>query len=445
MRQAFSFFLMVMCFFIAGQQCQARADVHVPSVIGDNMVVQQGRKVRIWGTADPGEPVTVSIDAAPFSKRGSSGERTTADSKGSWQVLIGPLAAGGPFELTVAGKNTLTFKNILVGEVWICSGQSNMEFPLAGSDGAAQAIAQANYPEIRLFTVQRNTSREPLDDVKGQWEVTSPKTVERFSAVAYYFGRELYQRLKVPIGLIHTSWGGTEAEAWTSPSALANSAPLKPILERYENDLANLPQRQRAFQKALAAWSEQNEYSDSGNKGEGLGYADPKLSVDDWRNMDLPQYWESAGLALDGAIWFRRELDLPEAWAGHDLSLDLGPIDDWDTTYFNGVRVGGIGGEALNAYEIPRHYHIPGSLVHAGRNVVAVRVFDRGGNGGFGGSSGQMYISMEGAQKQASIPINGPWRYKIELGLTPKAPDYSTYPVLPPGGGNPNSPSVLYN
>src|SRR4029453_18132448 len=175
----------------------AFAAVRVPAIIGDNMVLQQGMKVRIWGWANPNEQVNVKI--------ANQKAKATADAKGNWQALIGPLKAGGPFVLTI---NSLKFNNVLVGEVWVCSGQSNMEWPLINSQNGADAVAKDNYPEIRLFTVQKSTSSTKLEDVKGQWVVTTPDKVGQFSAVGYYFGRELNQKLKVPVGLIHTSWGG---------------------------------------------------------------------------------------------------------------------------------------------------------------------------------------------------------------------------------------------
>jgi sialate O-acetylesterase len=411
------------------------AEVHVPSLIGDNMVLQQGKKVRIWGTADAKEKISVSL--------ASEKQNAVADQSGHWEVLLGPLKAGGPFVLNVSGSNTLTFKNILVGEVWICSGQSNMEWPLINSKGGADVVAQANFPEIRLFTVQKSTSATALNDVKGKWTETIPDEVGQFSAVAYFFGRELYQKLKVPIGLIHTSWGGTPAEAWTSPDALSAVTELQPILDRYQESLKSLPERQKEFERALADWSQKNLYSDPGNKGEALGYAEPATSTADWKKMTLPQFLETGGLVMDGAVWFRKEIDVPAPWTGKDLELNLTSIDDFDVTYFNGTRVGGIGMETPNSYMIPRRYRVPGNLVHGSRNVVAVRVFDSAGEGGFGGA-GKMTLGPAGVRDTEVISLTGSWDYKVELGLEPKKPDWGSRPEAP-GPSNQNSPGVLYN
>jgi len=411
------------------------ADVTLPAIIGDNMVLQQDKKVRIWGWAQPKEQVSVTV--------GSAKATATADDKGHWETFIGPLKAGGPVEMTIRGNNTLTVKNILVGEVWVCSGQSNMEWPLNNAKNGADTVAKANHPEIRLFTVQKATSGSPLEDVKGRWVVTTPDTAGQFSAVGYFFGVELNQKLKVPVGLIHTSWGGTPAEAWTSHDALASLPELKPILDRYQEGLKDLPQREEAFQQRLADWIHKNLYEDTGNKGEGLGYAALETNTADWQNMNLPQYFETAGIKMDGSIWFRKEVEVPQSWVGKQLELNLSSIDDFDTTYFNGVKVGSIGIETPNSYMVPRRYKVPADLVKSGRNVIAVRVFDSAGEGGFGGA-GRMTLAPVGAAEMEAIPLAGAWRYKIETQLTPKSPDWGSRPEAP-GTANQNSPSVLYN
>jgi len=410
------------------------ANVSVPSLIGDNMVLQQGKKVRIWGSALPNERITVILDKHTAS--------AIADANGHWQTFFGPLKAGGPFVLTISGSNTLSFKNVLVGEVWVCSGQSNMEWPLINSKDGADAVTQANFPEIRLFTVQKTTSASRLDDVQGHWVVTTPDQAGQFSAVGYFFGRELYQKLKVPVGLIHTSWGGTPAEAWTSREALAAATDLQPILDRYQEGLKAIPQQKQEYERRLSEWIAKNLYQDPGNKGESLGYADPQTNTTDWQSMNLPQFFETAGLKMDGAVWFRKDIEIPQSWIGKPLELKLAAIDDYDVTYFNGTRVGGIGIETPNSYMIPRNYKIPGELVKAGKNTISVRIFDSAGEGGFG--AGKMSVAPVGAQESEVIALSGPWSYKVELNLEPKNPDWGSRPEAA-GPTNQNSPTVLYN
>lgn len=426
--------LTALVFLLLSVAGAARADVRVPSVIGDNMVLQQGRKVRVWGWAEPGERVTVSF----------RGEKATAaaDARGRWEVFVGPHKAGGPFELNVAGRNTLTFRNVLVGEVWVCSGQSNMEWSLANAQDGDRAAAAADYPSVHLFTVTKKTSAEPLDNVEGHWVVTTPKEAAQFSAVGYFFGRELHRRLNVPVGLIHTSWGGTPAEAWTSRATLNTVAVLRPILDRYNRQLADLPRLQREYQTAQAEWARKYVMEDPGNRGEPQGYAKPGYDAAGWKRMRLPQLWESAGLDVDGVVWFRREVEVSAAWAGKDLTLKLGAIDDFDTTYFNGERVGSTGTDTPNAWVALRQYRVPGALVRAGRNTVAVRVFDRVGGGGFVG--GEMLLAPADSKTAGSVALDGEWSYTEEATVPSRRIDYSQQPQAP-GPANPNSPTVLYN
>lgn len=424
--------LTLLIFIFAGV---VRAEVRLPSIVSDNMVLQQGMKIPIWGRASPRERVTVT-----FNDKASN---TIADAHGRWQIWIGPLKAAGPSELTVKGDNVLTIRNVLVGEIWLCSGQSNMEWPLVNTVNGNEAVAQANHPEIRLFTVEHHTAALPLEDVQGRWVVTTPEEAANFSAVGYFFGRELYRRLKVPIGLIDSSWGGTPAEAWTSHEALLSSPQLKPILDDYESSLNALPQTKEAYLRALVQWEDQNLHIDAGNKGEALGYADPLSATTDWQTMDLPKQFETAGLVIDGAVWFRRVVEIPPSWAGKDLVLNLPPIDDHDITYFNGQKIGSTGRETPNSYMVPRKYAVPGSLVHAGRSVVAVRVFDSAGEGGFS-RGGTMSIELSDVGDSQAISLRGPWDYKVELALEPKRPDWGTRPEAV-GVSNQNNPSVLYN
>ena len=427
-------FRLVLVLILAGV---VRAEVRLPAIISDNMVLQRGMKVRIWGTANAGEHVTVTFD--------KKSANTVANARGRWEVWLGPLKAGGgaPSELIVKGDNVLTIKNVLVGEVWICSGQSNMEWPLSNTDNAADVLAKANYNEIRLFTVEKKISTSPLDDVRGRWVVTTPEEAGQFSAVGYFFGRELHQHLKTPIGLINTSWGGTPAEAWTSHEGLLSSPELKPILDRFESSLNALPKTKETYAQALAKWEEQNLYIDGENKGEALGYANTGISTADWSKIDLPKQFEAAGLMIDGAVWFRKVVVVPEHWAGLNLILNLTAIDDYDTTYFNGTKIGSTGRDTPDSHQVPRMYVVPGSLVRAGSNVIAVRVFDRAGEGGFG-RAGEMSLRSSVADLSKPIWLNGPWEYKVETALEPKRVDWGTRPE-PVGASNQNSPSVLYN
>ena len=231
-----------------------RAEVKLPSLLSDGLVLQQGMKVNIWGTADPAERVTVTL--------GDQQVSGVADSGGQWKVKLGPLNAGGPFTMTIAGKNTLTLHDVLVGEVWVCSGQSNMEMPVgtnpqgwsSGVTNYQDEIAHADYPTLRLFTVQKAVAGKPQRDVRGYWVVARPQTVNEFSAVGYFFGRELVKVLNVPIGMIHSSWGGTPAESWTSRGTLESDPEFQSILDAGTKLLSPYPKVFQDFEQQLAEW-----------------------------------------------------------------------------------------------------------------------------------------------------------------------------------------------
>jgi sialate O-acetylesterase len=385
----------------------ATQPLQLNSLFADHMVLQRDRPVAVWGTATPGERLTVSV-------AGKSAQ-TKAGGEGKWSLELPALSAGGPYELTVRGEGReKIFRDVMVGEVWIGSGQSNMEWPVSLAVQPQEEVASANFPDIRLFTVPKRGSGEPVDDVPGDWSVCSPETVGSFSAVLYFFGRHLHKTLGVPIGLIHTSWGGTPVEAWTSRSALRAEPASRRLVERDEHSEmgpTDVEQAKRELQRAFAEWEENVYHKDTGNEGVGRGWADGKFDDIAWKTMELPCVWQSAGLSFNGAVWFRRQVDVPAAWAGKELTLSLGAVDDFDTTYFNGGKIGGIGKETPNFWVTPRVYRVPGNLVKAGKNFIAVRVFDRGGQGGFAGVSNQMALSRADGE---SIPLAGPWRYQVE-------------------------------
>jgi sialate O-acetylesterase len=289
----------------------ARADVKPNALVSENMVLQQGVPVRLWGTADDGEKVSVTFQGQEAS--------TTADG-GRWAVQLDKLKPGGPFELTIAGKNTLTFKNVLVGEVWVASGQSNMEWPVAASANPKETIAKSANPRIRLFTVPKRVADKPVDDVKGQWQECGPETVGPFSAVAYFFGRDLQKALDVPVGLIHSSWGGTVAEAWTTPAALEDADDLRGLLPKSPIEPNNPNQGTVLYNGMIApltpyAIKGAIWYQGESNAGRAYQYRTlfPAM-IQSWR-----QAWKQGDfpfLFVQLAPWMRIELAPPEsAWA----------------------------------------------------------------------------------------------------------------------------------
>lgn len=381
------------------------AQVKLPAIFGDNMVLQQKSDVAVWGWADAGEKMEV---LGSWMKKA---ETVKTGNDGKWQVKIKTPSAGGPYTLTIKGSSTITLQNILIGEVWVCSGQSNMEWPLQMTNNAKFEISTASHNKIRLFTVDRVKSAQPKDDCSGQWQVCSPDTIARFSAVGYFFGRQLLQKLDVPIGLINSSWGGTPAEAWTSEMTLVKfNTEYAPIIQKFQNlqpvDPAIAKERK---DKLFAQWEQQVAQVDPGTKE---NWQDPKLDTADWKEIELPNPWDNIPeLAnLDGIVWFRRITNLPPSWAKIDLELHLGPIDDADTVWVNGIRIDSTGG-----YTIERKYTIPASALRVGPNLIAVRVVDSGYGGGFRGKEEQMRIGPVGADVQTWATVAATWKYKISM------------------------------
>lgn len=413
----------------------ASANVKLPAIIGDHMVLQRGQKIPVWGWADPGEKVSVSAAGQEQS--------ATADKQGNWRIALAPIDAVGAIDLTITGANTIKLSDVLVGEVWVCSGQSNMEMQTQQAMNAEKELAGANDAELRLFHVQNAAFELPQKDVKGQWEICTPKSAAPFSAVGYFFGRELRQKLKAPVGLIESNWGGTPAESWTDRDTLKGDPAFAKIVKDHEAALAAYPEAKKQYDQAVHEWKDKVEVKDPGNTKFTEGWA--KIGFDDsgWKTMPVPSHWEqSAKLNIDGAVWFRKDVELPVDWEGKDLELSLGQIDDADATYFNGEQVGDTGGDL--AILVHRKYRIPARVVKAMKNVIAVRVFDRRGDGGLVGTPAELMLRpADDHEALKPIALAGDWRYTVEYQSEPK-------PALPPPPEpqHPNwawAPSNLYN
>lgn len=406
------------------------ANIRLPAVIGDNMVLQRGEKASIWGWADPGEGISIRMSWH------RSPRRVVADRDGKWMLKVDAPKPGGPYEMTLVGKNTVTLRNILSGEVWVCSGQSNMEMAVQAVANGEQEVAAANFPNIRLFTVQKKIAESPQADCMGQWSPCSAQTVAEFSAVGYFFGRYLHEELNVPVGLINTSWGGTVAEAWTSSRALEKMPEFRTLLAQIAEARANPDSSMKRYREEMAQWEQKVESAGA----QGKECTAPEFDDSAWREMGLPVLWEQGGLAdFDGLVWFRKVIDVPDSWAGKELALELGPIDDMDTTWVNGVKVGAH--MEANEWQTPRQYKIASDIIKAGQNVIVVQVIDTGGGGGIYGQAEQMQLRPVGVAENAAISLAGKWRYKVgsDLASMPAQPKQPTWV------NNPNAPTVLYN
>ncbi|WP_286965105.1 sialate O-acetylesterase [Flavobacterium sp. UBA4854] len=388
----------------------ANANVRMPLIFSEGMVLQRNKQIPIWGFADANESVEIH-----FNKQI---KKTTADKNGKWTVNLAAEKAGGPFELIVIGKNQITIKNVLVGEVWICSGQSNMEFQVFKTMNAEKEISSADYPMIRHFGVAQDLSGTPKDDLKqGKWEEANKENVGNFTAVGYYFARKLYSELKIPIGIINTSWGGTNVETWTSREAFEKSDEFKSmianvptvdinaIFETYKKSVLDNLKKVQGFDVSM-----ENE-----EQFKNLDFQDKN-----WPEIKVPSLWENQQIGnIDGIVWMRKTIVLTAEQAKKQAVLHLAKVDDEDKTYVNGVEVG-----TNNLWDKKRIYQIPANILKEGTNVIAVRITDYSGGGGIYGDPEDLKIDF----KDSNFPLEGLWKFnviKVRIEVSP-----NSYPSL---------------
>ncbi len=403
-------------------------DILLNPLFTDNMVLQQKQDIPIWGKAESGGEVVVTLN--------DQEKRCIVDDKGNWRVDLAPVPAGGPYELVISGEKIDRIKNVMVGEVWVCSGQSNMEMPIGGVGKVSnykEEIANSSYPNIRLLNVEKIMATTPQEKlVSDGWEVCSPETTPNFSAVAYFFGRYLYKKLNVPIGLIETAYGGTLVEAWTSGATLKKIPEFAEIVQEIESDKTTDKEKEIETKRKLAEWPDKIEeiLVNSGTLNHGFQNSD--YNTNDWKTMRLPTLWEALDIYIDGVVWFSKDVNVPKSWDGEDLELSLGKINDYDITWFNGKRVG-RGTDVIDL----RVYKIPSSLVKIGQNRIVVQVMDIGGSGGLYGPARKMKLSS----KKGSISLVGNWKYKID----PIKIDVHKLPEKQDQNAGVNRPTVLFN
>lgn len=390
------------------------ADVKLPSVFSDNMMLQRDKVIKVWGWADKGETVEVRFNGQV--------KKTKANKDGKWSLQLLPMAYGGPYTMDVKGKkNSITLQNILIGEVWLCSGQSNMEWSVNNVNNAQEEISNANYPQIRSFNVIKDISVQPKDALQGEWAVCSPETVGRYSAVAYFFARKLHQELGIPIAIINSSWGGTDIETWTSPETFGKLD--SKYRARYDKlDISNFDE----FVKKNEENKKKYEEVLNNDPGIAAKWFNPSFDASSWKKMNVAKYWDGELSSVDGSVWFRYNVTLPEEVKGKKATLSLGAIDDNDITWVNGVKVGETNGAGTK-----RVYALD-NVLNAGTNTIVVKIVDTGGPGGICGKAEDVYLECDGKR----YPLVGEWLYKASV--TNK--EFNFVDVSP----NMN-PSLLYN
>lgn len=378
----------------------------LPKLISDGMVLQRNAEVKIWGWANAGEKVAIAFGGSVYT--------TSANGSGEWEVELSGLSAGGPYQMMILSDDTITINNILVGDVWVCSGQSNMELSMERARPLYQEeIAKAQNPYIRYFEVPKTYDfKGPRGDLSGgQWQSPGPESVLSFSAVAYFFALELFDTYGVPVGLINTSLGGSPAEAWISEEA------LKPFPEHYREvqrfkDDSLIVQIETQDKARIEKWYRDLNSLDAGYRDPDNLWYGAELNTSGWREMMVPGYWAGEEIGkVNGVVWFRKEVQVPASEAGQPARLLMGRIVDADSVFVNGVFVG-----ATSYQYPPRRYTIPPGVLKAGKNIITVRVISNIGEGGFVPDKPYELITAG-----STIGLKGPWKYQLGATMAPLA------------------------
>ncbi len=400
MKKIFIYILLISLFLYISPVI-VKGDVKLPGLISDGMVLQRDTKLNIWGWASKGERVTVKFNNKSY--------RTKADTDGKWKVVLPSMKAGGPFKMVITGKNSITINDILIGDVWFCSGQSNMVLNMERvKERYPVDIANASFPEIRNFFIPTSSDVTSIheDLPPGKWISASPQNVLGFGALTYFFARSIHQEYNIPIGIINSSVGGTPIQAWISEEGLKEIPQYASRVDSFKDTAFMNPVLRSATRRIpneSPASPVAPRITDKGTSGP-LPWYDIKYKPEDWHKFWLPGYWEDQGVkGLHGVVWFRKEVNVPESMTGKPAKLFMGRIVDADNVYINGVLSGSI------TYQYPpRRYDLPSGLLKQGKNIIVVRVTNTSGKGGF--VPDKPYYLVAGND---SIDLRGEWRYKV--------------------------------
>jgi len=399
-RKLFCVSAICLCLLIA---VDLSGQIKLPRLISDGAVFQRGTKLKIWGWASAKEDVSLLFKDKVY--------KTAADENGRWEFVIPKQPSGGPFEMTFKGKNEITLHNILFGDVWVCSGQSNMELTMDRvKDKYSAVIASSENTNIRQFLVpdKYDFKNAQVDLESGDWLSANPKNLLQFSAVAYFFAREIYEKEHIPIGLINAALGGSPVESWMSEDALVPFPKLHDELVKFKDD--------KVIQEIESSDNQRSKdwYKELNTKDQGLSsspkWSDPSLNDNDWAEMTVPGFWsEGPKININGSMWFRKKINVPKSLTGVPVKLWLGRIVDQDSVFVNGKFVGTTG------YQYPpRKYIIGPSILNEGENTIVIRIINSGGKGGFVPNK-PYFIAGE----KDTINLTGTWRSKLGTAMPP--------------------------
>lgn len=424
----YRFVIFLFTLILSGVNCFSQ-EISLSPLFGDRMVLQRDKPIPVFGNAAVNQKITVIFR--------NQQKQTVAAENGEWIVELDPEVYGGPNDLRVKTKNEIVeIKDVCVGEVWICSGQSNMEMPLLGNwahvDNAEEEVANSDHPNIHLFTVDRNTSFQPETKIESKgWKICNSESSKEFSAVAYFFGRDLVKNLNMPVGLIQTAWGGTVAEAWTSTGTLKTIADFREKVLQMEKNPSSKEELELKYKEDLAAFILETGEADKGINGKDTIFASVAWDDSDWMPMNLPGMVESTKIgSVDGSIWFRKTIDISDENASKEMILHIAAPDDADETWFNGVKVG-----ESTEWDVPRQYKLASNLIKPGKNVIAIRLSDYRGAGGFMGEASHFALTSEDGFR---MELAENWKCKVGYDLK----DIKTIPIEL---NDPNQPTVLFN
>ena len=384
--------------------CSLSSQVRLPKLISDGMVLQRDASVKIWGWAAPGEAVTVDFTGEKY--------ETKADAAGKWMITLAPMQAGGPHTMQIKASNSITVSDILIGDVWLCSGQSNMELPVRRVRPLYEPeIAASTNNSIRSFIVPKvYYFKEPLNDLSGgNWVAAGPETVLDFSAAAWFFAVHINETYGVPVGLLTSAFGGSPAEAWISEESLKEFPLHYEELQKCKSD-SLMSAIAAADQKRIGEWYGQLQKADEAYKTPGVKWSDPAMDTDDWKPISVPGLWTGTGLqGVNGAVWYRKEIIVPASAAGQPGTLNLGRIVDADSAFLNGSFIGTV------SYQYPpRRYTIPAGVLREGTNILTVRVISNIGDGGF--VPDKPYDLAAG---DFTTSLEGEWKYRVGAVMPP--------------------------